>query len=276
MNKVILLDKSQAQEFSAAKSLFPQEMKVFEDYETKEGPLVCGTREIQPSKEGALVAVESDILPGHFYSLDTYQEDYHIDLEHFLRTLFSKMGKTDFYCKMSRNQEEFKALEEKIHMEGDAGAIVLEASAQAQLQNTQRTEKKQSSTLKHKSGDLGGKCTPEELQAWLDENEISDRALEKLGVADIVETFKREGGIKAGAFVSRFYEMEKIFQEASDEQADFQARIGMKKGLQNFFAKGFLAKLSRLNLGVEVGGSGARKTQTESYEKYALFYEVKF
>ncbi|TSA86898.1 hypothetical protein [Helicobacter mehlei] len=276
MKKVILLDKTQAQEFEEAKELFPKEMQAFQGYETKEGALVCATQTIEPSKEGALVVAESDILPGHFYKLESYQEDYHKDLAHFLGMLFSKMGKAYFDFRVVRSQEEFQKMEEQMRTGGGIGTVVAGATMQTESQNIQQTRTQQQSTFTRKSGDFGGKCTPKELQDWLEQRGINHQALEKLGVAELVDTFLRNGEIKEGGHLEEHYEMEKIFEEASHAQVDFHTQIGTKKGLQNFFAKGFLNKIARLDLGVQAGGSVDSKSQCKRYEKYALFYAVKF
>ncbi|WP_104640525.1 hypothetical protein [Helicobacter bizzozeronii] len=251
-------------------------MQAFQGYETKEGALVCATQTIEPSKEGALVVAESDILPGHFYKLESYQEDYHKDLAHFLGMLFSKMGKADLVFKVTRSQEEFRETQEQMRAGGSIEAVVAGATMQTESQNTQQTRTRQQSTFTRKSGDFGGKCTPEELQAWLEQRGINHQALEKLGVAELVDAFLRNGEIKEGGHLEEHYEMEKIFEEASHAQMDFHTQIGMKEGLKNFFAKGFLNKIAGLNLGVQAGGSGDSKNQCKRYEKYALFYAIKF
>lgn len=276
MDKLILLDKIHADKFERAKKLFPKEMQALEHYKTQVGTLGA----ITPSKEGALVVVQSDILPTGFYHLDDYQEEYHKDLTQFLSTLFSKIGKKSFDFKMSRSQDGFLKLARGIKLHAGTGAIVADFKAEGEVENTEQSSKQVKSTLKHIAGDYGGKCSPKELQEWLGEQGIDMHILGKLGVANIVETFIREGQIrgrfKEGAILKRHHMLERIFQEAHQEQGEFQTLIGAHKGISKLFARGFVKKIIGLNLDTQLGGVGATQKQKKSYKKYALFYAVAF
>ncbi|BEG57992.1 hypothetical protein NHP21005_16800 [Helicobacter sp. NHP21005] len=69
--------------------------------------------------------------------------------------------------------------------------------------------------------------------------------------------------------------LERIFQEAHQEQRDFYALLE-NKGVSRLFAKGFIKKLLGLNLSAQADGADKVQKQTKSYEKYALFYTVVF
>ncbi len=170
--------------------------------------------------------------------------------------LFSKMGKKNFGFKVSRSQEEFQEMAEETRGKGGFTAIVAGSSMEEESQNTKKTRTQQQSTFTRESGDFGDQCTPKELQDWLDQRGISHQALEKVGVAELVDTFLRNGKVKENASFKNHYGMEKTFEEVSREQMDFHTQIGVNKGLSNFFAKGFLHRLAQLNLGVDASGSG--------------------
>ncbi|WP_120945635.1 hypothetical protein [Helicobacter labacensis] len=262
MKKFLLLGDRKMQEFEKDKELgksfgFGQITYGGGSLPTKFGET------LRPSSDESFLLLESDIFPGRYYKLESYQEDYWLDVADFLDMLFSKMGKEQFYIHISKTSSAFN--ESKKSLGGSFGFVSLSAQARNYAQSHNST------SLTRGSGNYGYKESVSGLESWLSQQGVTSTALGNLGVRAVVDAFKNNGGsVKSGAEFVNCYEMEKSLKEATEIQCEVS--VGVSEGAKHY-AKSFANKSSSFKKG---GIFSSSSNDGETYEKYTLFYYAKF
>ncbi|BEG56528.1 hypothetical protein NHP21005_02160 [Helicobacter sp. NHP21005] len=218
---------------------------------------------LSPSSDESFLLLESDIFPGRYYKLETYQQDYWLDVADFLDMLFSKMGKEKFYIHMSKTSSAYS--ESKKSLGVGLGDFKVGTQARNYAENHNNT------SLTRGSGNYGYKESASGLDSWLSQQQVTDTDLGNLGVRAVVDAFKRNGGsIQSGAEFVSCFEMEKTLKESTEIQCEISA--GISEGAKHY-VKSFANKASSSKKG---GIFSSSSNDGETYEKYTLFYYAKF
>ncbi|BCZ17435.1 hypothetical protein NHP190003_07170 [Helicobacter sp. NHP19-003] len=217
MKKYLLLGENKLREFEKDRELakpldFGQGKLIFGG-----GSLITKFGEtLRPSSDESFLLLESDIFPGRYYKLETYQQDYWLDVADFLDMLFSKMGKEKFYIHMSKTSSAHS--ESKKSLGVGLGDFKVGTQARDYAENHNNT------SLTRGSGNYGYKESASGLDSWLRQQQVTDTALGNLGVRAVVDAFKRNGGsIQNGAEFVNCFEMEKTLKESTEIQCEISS-----------------------------------------------------